>query len=501
MQIKKVVKNLVASFITQAVNLVIHFLLPPLLVKEYSSVINGLIVTIRQLMSYVNLVGAGISIASIQSLYKPLEEKDNKTISGMFNATSVMFNKAGSVFSLIVLVLAFIYPYLVSRDLDYWLVVKLIIVSSIAGASEFFVVGRCSALLFADQKGYVISFVQAGGLIGSFILSFVLIKLHTSIVWVQLAASLVYFFRIVFLSIYVRRYYSFLDKKDLPLSVVVQKRNDALIHQFTGIGTLGSQAVILSSFVGLQAASIYAVYNVVFAGLQSIFGQITSNLTPFVGRTMVHCNMDKLREDYLVIELLFSTVVGSIIAVCSVMLFPFIGLYMKGADIEYANYTIAFLFILFACCNLYRLPAQMLINSIGHFRETRNRAIIEASLCILLQLSFVHFWGMYGVLIASIIALGWRCLDIIFYADKYILKRSIFCSLKYLFKLIIVVTIIRLSQYLTTMPRFENYWSLLLYSLLYGGVALCICFFIDMCFYQKQLQFILKFLHKKLVRK
>ena len=492
MNLKKVSKNIFATLLTQILNFATHFILPPLLVKEYGSVINGLVVTVRQLMSYVSLVGAGISIASVQSLYKPIAEKDYKTISGMFNAAAKMFNRAGSIFSVIILVLSFIYPYFVSKEIDYWLVVKIVLITSIAGASEFFVVGKCTVLLFAAQRGYVTSLVQASGLLGSLILSYLLIKLHYSIVWVQFAASFVYVFRMVILAAYVRRHYTFLNRNDPPIMSVVKQRNNALIHQLTGLGALGSQTVILSLFVSLQAASIYAVYNIVFAGLQSIFAQLVNSLTPFIGQTIAQGDQQRLQKEFLIVELLYSSVMGLIIAVASLLLSPFITLYMKGADIVYANPTLSVLFVLFACCNLLRLPAQMLINGAGHFKETRWQAIIEASSCVFLQLLLVQFFNIVGVLFASILALGWRCLDIVFYADRKILHRQHSYSFRYILKISFIVISVSIYTMIFPLREIETYLELFCSLLHYAIVAFCFSVLFDLLFYKKEIKIVSK---------
>lgn len=493
MNIKKVSKNIFATLLTQVLNFSTHFILPPLLVKEYGSVINGLVVTVRQLMSYVSLVGAGISIASVQSLYKPIAEKDYKTISGMFNATAKMFNKAGSVFSIIILLLSFIYPYFVEKETSYWLVVKIVLITSIAGASEFFVVGKCTVLLFAMQKGYVTSLVQASGLLGSLVLSYCLIKLHCSIVWVQFAASFVYVFRMVILANYVRKHYTFLNKNDAPILSVVKQRNNALIHQFTGLGALGSQTVILSLFVSLQAASIYAIYNIVFTGLQSIFAQLINSLTPFIGQTIAQGERQRLQREFLIVEMLYSSVMGIVVTVAWLLLVPFITLYMKGADIEYADSTLAFLFILFACCNLLRLPAQMLINGAGHFKETRWQAIIEASSCVFMQLLLVQFWGIVGVLLASIMALGWRCLDIIFYADRKILYRRYVYSFRYLLKIGFVMIGVLIYAYMVfPVYEVETYLRLFYYIFHYMIAACVFSILFDVLFYKNEIRMIFK---------
>ncbi|RSK33698.1 lipopolysaccharide biosynthesis protein [Bhargavaea beijingensis] len=444
---KKVAKNIGASFLNQMVNIITNFILPPLIIGTYGSQVNGLVTTIKQLMSYIRLVGAGISIATNHSLYKPLADKDYHRTSGMLNAANSMFNKAGTLFTVLALITSFIYPTFIKGTLDYTLVVILIIVMSIEGASEFFVVGKYKSLLYADQKSYITSLVQTFGIVLSFIFTYILILQQANIVLVLLAASLLYVVRIVFLTTYVRRNYSYLNPKTPPIMSAVEKRNDAFIHQLTGLAILSSQAIVLSIFVGLEAASLYAVYNVVFSGLYSICSQVVSSVAPFLGRTKALDNNIKLRKQFNLVEFSYNLVMSYIYSVCTIMIIPFITIYVGNADINYIDYGVASLFLLFSFFNTIRLPAQYMISVAGHFKETKIKAVIEASISIVLQVVLVNFYGIYGVLIGTAIAIGWRCFDIILYTNKYIISQANKLSLIRMVKIPVVTLILIIINY------------------------------------------------------
>ena len=71
---------------------------------------------------------------------------------------------------------------------------------------------------------------------------------------------------------------------------------------------------------------------------------------------------------------------------------PFIKIYTAG--IEDANYIrpwLAILFVIVGVANTIRIPANTLVNAAGHFRETKNRAIMEALINLVVSLVFVQF--------------------------------------------------------------------------------------------------------------
>lgn len=496
MRTHKVLKNLIATGFTQIVQFVSNFVLPPLIVANYGSVINGLVSTAKQLTGYANLVGAGISAASIQSLYKPLANDNKRGISAVYNGMNRMFAKAGWLFTLIVILMAFVYPLFTDKEISYSLTLSLIIVTGIAGISEFFAVAKYRTILFASQKEYIISWTMSICIILGVTLSVLCIKADLSIIIVQLAYSVLYILRIFILRYFVKKHFSFIDPKIPPKDELRTQRNNALIHQLTGLLTLGSQVVILSVFVNLGAASIYAIYNIAFSGLQSVFHHMNNSFTPFLGKTLAMGELSKLRSEFKYVEFIFSTMFVIVITICLLLLYSFIALYMKDSDIIYANHLYTLLFVLFAMCNLARLPGQVLINAAGHFKETRNRALIEAGSCVVLQLILAPIYGIVGVLTASIIALGWRCIDIIFYSNKYILNAPSSNCATYLMKLILLPTVITvLVKFFMPELSVTNYVQLLIYAAIIGILSLTGCAIFDMFCYRPQLTTLLSKFH------
>lgn len=488
MRMNKVVKNAGASSVTQIINIIINFILPPLIIGTYGSQINGLVLTVKQILAYISLVGAGISIATTQSLYKPIAEKDYEKTSGMFNAASSMFSKAGYIFALIALITAFVYPFFLRDSIDYYLVVMIIIVMSIEGISEFFVVGKSRTLLFADQKSYVTSIIQAIGLVLSFIFAFLLIKANVSIVLVQLASSLVFMVRVVLLTWYIKKHYKYLNSQITPIKSAIKKRNDAFIHQITGLVVLGSQAMVLSVFVGLEAASIYAVYNVIFAGLHSICAQLVNSVAPFLGRSLALGENRKLLKQFNNVEFLYTSLLSLFYSVCIVMIIPFISIYVgEISDVKYTYYGVAVLFVLVSFLNAFRLPAQAAINIAGHFKETRWRAIIEAVICIVLQLLFVNIWGIYGVLIGTAIALSWRAIDIVIYSNKYIISQNSKTSFIRGLKVIIVMLMLMVIEEKFLHVNVTGYFEWIYWAVVYSIISILIIFLVNILLERKML--------------
>ena len=204
---KKVLKNIFASALPQIMNIITNLILPSMIILRFGSEINGLISSIKVIISYVSIVGAGIATATTQRLYEPVAKKQTNVVRGMLNASNKMFNKFGTIYCGIVLIVAILYPLFIETNIEYITIVLLMLAMSISGASEFFAIGRCRSLLYADQKTYVCTLAQAASIFLSLLIALLMLKLNMNIIFIQLAISLVYVFRAAFLIGYINKNY------------------------------------------------------------------------------------------------------------------------------------------------------------------------------------------------------------------------------------------------------------------------------------------------------
>jgi len=425
MRAKKSFKNLIFNFFQQLVGIITNLILPPLIISKFGSAINGLIQTIKQMMSYAQITGAGISAASTYSMYEPLAKKDKKNISGIYNATAKMFNKAGRLFTLIILIIAVVYPFFVNEEINALVTFSLVIIISVCGISEFFVFGKYQSIINADQNNYIIAIAQTIGNLCNILVTVLLIWLDQNIIVVQIGASIIYVARIVILYIYVKKHYKYLDENVKPMFDKINQKNDALVHQIAGLVVLSSSTIIVSIFCGLKEASVFAVYNLVFAGLNTICYIVSTSIYASFGEVIAKKDNKTLINAFNIYEWFYFCMIFVIFIVTYIMITPFIQVYTQGfTDINYVLPWLGILFVIVGLANNIRVPSVTLVNAAGHYKQTRNRAIIEMIINLVGQIVFVNVLGIYGVLVGCIMSYCYRTIDYIIYTHKYILNIS-----------------------------------------------------------------------------
>lgn len=416
-------RNVFFGLIYQLTNTVVNIIIPPLLIAKFGSSVNGLVSAIRDLIKYAQLVGAGISSAAMQALYRPIHENENKKIANMFNAIRYSFIKSGLYFSLAVFIISIVYPFIVTPD-NYAFTMFLVLILGLAGVTEFFLLGKFRTVLNAYQKGYIIYLSQSISALLNLLLVIIAIRVFNNVLIVQFISMTVYLLRVIIPYFYVKRKYKFLflskDKDDSAL----ENRKSVIIHTLMGTLTLSSQTIIISMFLSLDLASVYAVYNLVFYGLFSIISSFTNSLTPSVGSYMVSRSEKQVTSFYYTYTFIFQTILFSVFSTAFIMFPEFLEIYLVDVDINYYDPLILTLFTISFLLNTIRIPSITYVNASGHFKQTRNGAIVEALISILLQLVLVNFYGIVGILIGTIAALLYRSFELLIYTNGKIITSS-----------------------------------------------------------------------------
>jgi len=402
MRTKLSVYNSISAIVLQFVNLIVNLILPRVMITVYGSSINGLVTSIRQFISYFNLVEAGLAGAAVYALYKPLADRNTDEINGVLSASNRFYNISGYIFSALVLVTAFIYPMFTSgQGIDAFTIAALVIIIGASGALEYFAVGRYKVLYTADQKSYVISLINAAAVALNAVIILVLASLGLNIVIVQLVALVSFFARSALYIIYGRMKYKYINFNAPPKNEALDKRWDALVLQILGAATTATPVVITSLFISLKEASVFVTYNMVFTSVLALLTTFGNGLSAMFGDLLVRNELTTLQKAYHQYEYLFYGLVAWGYSVAAIMIMPFMKIYTAGfTDAEYIRPTIAALFVAVVIVSNIKTPQGMLVISAGLYKETKVQSLIQALIIVVLSIVLAPQFGIAGVLVA-----------------------------------------------------------------------------------------------------
>lgn len=424
---KRSVNNTISSLIFQFVTILLGFLVQHFMLTTFGKALYGTAGVIGQITDYFALVEAGLGTATIQALYKPLANKDWSGVSGILSASKKFYNQTGHIFTVMVLGLTVIFPFVGVKDndkIDPLIVGGLVLVMGMGSALEYYIGSRYRTLLMADQKVGVVNNIKTIGMIISSALRIALILLGVDIVFVYFVTTLLYLSRSTAMMIYVKKKYKHIDYNAKPNTKALHKRWSALMHQFAGMVVNNTDAILINFFKGPSMAAVYFAYNYAFRQLYTIMTSTFSVATAAVFGHMVERNeMTVVRSGHKLYELLYYNVVSVIYSTTALMILPFVTLF-SGGKVPANDITLAVLFVAIGVANNLRVPCGTLITAAGHFKETQTRALIEAGINLVVSLALVVPLGLQGVLIGTVVSFSYRTIDILLYTNKYILKQS-----------------------------------------------------------------------------
>ncbi len=469
---KEVFLTVASNLLLQIVTAVCGFILPPLVIGTFGSSVNGMVSSITQFIAYLNIVEAGVGGASIAALYKPLALGDTAERNAILSATSKFYTRSGFLFTILILILAIVYPLLVGSQVDRLQSALMVLVLGITGAAEFFLIGKYRVLLTADKKVYVISLVQMCALILSTSFAVVFIKAGFGILVVKLVSALMFLARYLVLAFYVRLHYPKVNFHAEPDRQAISQSKNVLVHQIGALVVFNSPLVIITIFCSLKDASVYAVYSLIFNAVNLLLGAFSNGMQSFFGESLVTDSIERTRNIFARYETVYFAIEGWFYAMTYLLIMPFMKLYTKNmTDTQYMQPVLAVLFVLVGVLNNLRSPANQLINAAGHFKKTQWRSVAEAAINVVCSIAGVMIFGFKGVLLGAVCSGVYRGADMIIYSSRHILKsarKGIECLLKIAVSCIVFFGICRLMQITVFMP--ENYVQWILLAIMYGGV-------------------------------
>jgi O-antigen/teichoic acid export membrane protein len=435
---KAAAKFVVSSFVVQILIVVSGLIVPPLMIKEYGSEVNGIVNTIKQLITYFSIVSLGLGITAQVALYKPLSDNNWYKINEILSATSRFFNRTGFVFLGIIIISSLLFPLVSKTDTSNHVLFLLVLIYGIGAMSEFIFISKYKILLAADQKQHILSNIQSQGILINTFVSVVLILCHSSILLVQLMATLTYLLRLLLTIRYVKKKYVALDFNVTPNNESLNGKWTAFSYQIAGMINTYTPIIIVAFFCGFKNASVFSIYNMIFFSLTMITAIFSSGFSASFGNMLAKNEVYVLAKSFASFEFMFRNIMFVVYTIALILVIPFMSIYIKSNDgVTYVLPYLAIAFVLHGIIKGMRIPFLTLVEAAGMFKQNNLLNIAEALLNVAISLALVNSFGLMGVLIGGIISAILRSLLFVFFAQKHIL-----CNIDYKYYLNFLLNLI-----------------------------------------------------------
>ncbi len=419
---RKLAYNTTTSLLLQLISIASGFIVPRLILGTYGSNVNGLVNSVTQFLGVITLLDLGVGAVVQSSLYKPLANKDDTTVSKIFVSAHRFFKRLALILLFYVVVLMAVYPLIVNKNFGFFYTVALIGSICISSFAQYYFGIVNSLLLTADQKGYIQYTAQIVAITVNTIACAILIKLGCTIQIVKLTTSLIFLCRPLFLNWYVRRHYE-IDRKITYDEEPIKQKWNGMAQHFASYVLGGTDNIVLTLFSTLANVSIYSVYNIVIIGVKNALLSMTNGFQSLIGEMLAKKETEKLNKFFAYVEWSLHTGTTLVFGCTGVLLVSFIRVYTNGIDdADYIQPLFAILITIANAGHCLRLPYNILILAAGRYKQTQCNYIIAMVLNIVISIATVKLWGLIGVAIGTLIAMFYQTIWMAWYDSKNIIN-------------------------------------------------------------------------------
>lgn len=484
-RLRRLKHNTIASLVFQVTSVICGFIVPRMIIDAYGSNVNGLVNSISQFLAIISFLELGVGAVVQSSLYKPLSNQDNYSISKIYISGQKFFTKIGVILFIYVIILIAVYPRVVCSSFNNYYTIILIIAMSISLFAQYFfgIVNRL--LITADQKGYVSYHVQTVTLVMNTVVTYILIRIGTSIQLVKLISSFVYLLRPIVLEIYVRKNYQLIRRINYSIEPIKQKWNGIAQH-ICAVVLEGTDPIVLTFFSNIYNVSIYSVYHLIVYGIKQLFLSATNGFQSLIGELWAKHELKELENFFSWVEWIIHTSTVYIFGLTGILIIPFIKVYTYGIkDANYIQPFFAILIVVANACHCLRLPYNILILAGCHYKQTQNSYIIATVLNLTISIFGVKQFGLIGVAFGTLIAMIYQTIWMVVYDSKNFIKWPIKLFIKQIIVDLITVLIMIVATHWIILHKL-SYLHWIVMSLYCAFICLLIIVSINYIFFREK---------------
>ena len=458
-------KNIIYGIVAQMTTVGLGIIIPRLVLVNLGSEANGLLNSVGSILAYMSLLEAGVGTATLQALYRPISNKDNESINSILSATNYFYRRTGNIYLISVIIMSIVYSTFIKTALGKITVFFVVLLSGFSGVLSYYFQGKYRILLQAEGKGYILSkFGTITTIIGSLLKVLLLINGY-NVVAIQSAYFAVQLIHTLIIIIYIKKNYLWLNLKVEPDFSAISQKNAVLIHQISAFIFNNTDTLLLTLLTTLKVVSVYSMYALVFNMIKTIVVTIVESFNYALGQTF----SDKKRflRIFNAYEVYSISIAFSFFCITFILILPFLKLYTAGVtDINYIDSKIAWLFLIYYLLSNGRTSSGTVINIAQHFEKTKWRSVLESVINITASILLTVKFGIYGVLMGTIIALLYRTNDMIIYAARILNRSPLVTYRRWWRNIIIILVIFFINSRLDL--NIHNYVDFVIYGFIYG---------------------------------
>ena len=367
----------------------------------------GLNSLFANILSALAVAELGIGNAIIFSMYKPMAEDDQTTI----RALMAFYKRCYAIIGLIVLALGLaIMPFtpmiVGQQSLD--VNIQIIFAMSLADIVLSYYLGYKRSIIFVAQQNYIIDLV---GLIYIVLMSALqmlvlfLTKNYYLYLLVKFALRIV---QNVALNTIAGKMFPYIKEPNPPAlskkirKDIAKKVKGLIYHKVASFVVLGTDNIIITTYLGLFINGLYASYYMIINSVQGVIYQVITATMASVGNLLVENNKPKQFDIFRKIRFMNYWLATLGVTGFIVVMDSFVSVWLGPEFL--LGFEVLVVLAINSHMTLMRISYSVFKEAAGIFYEDRFVPIIESAVNIIASIILVNIMGLPGVFLGTIIS-------------------------------------------------------------------------------------------------
>lgn len=364
--------------------------------------INSLFANVLTLLSLADL---GIVTAINISLYKPIAEKDYRTLAAIIGYFKKIYWGIAAVITIVGIGLIPFLKYIVNMDQDIPHLYLYYIIMVCRNAFSYLFAYK-SSIVNADQKSSTIDNITIWLTFVKTILEVIAIVVFKNFLAYLLVDVLFVVTRNLMVAYVANKQYPFIKEKvELNSEEKKNIRSNLFslsLYKISFVALNGTDNILMSIMVGTIYVGMYSNYYSVSTNIEGILGLIFMALTPSIGNLVATSKGKDVYRVFNQAQVASYWISGVVCAGLTFLIQDFITLWL-GEGMLLDKYTVAAiaLYQYYAIC---MRPVWIFREGTGMYRQIRYIMLITAGLNIVLSIVLGKYFGISGILFATTIS-------------------------------------------------------------------------------------------------
>lgn len=442
---KNTTRNIIFGSVLKIYQIILPFVFRTVMLYTLGVQYLGLNSLFTSVLEVLNLAELGVGSAMVFSMYKPIAEDDSITICALMKLYRLYYRIIGIVILVIGLACTPFIPRLINGEVpDDINVYILYILNLSATVLTYWLFAYKNSILQAHQRQDVkskVTIITDTIKYGMQLIALVAFKNYYLYVICILISQVLS--NILTAIIADKMYPDYKPLGNLPekdVKAINQRIRDLFTAKLGGTIVSSADTIVISAFLGLKVLAMYQNYYYILNAVMSFIIIINNSALAGIGNSMITNSREKNYKDFEIFSFIEFWIIGFCICCFSTLYQPFMSIWM-GKELLF-DYPMVVLLCLYFLGNQFEKMLSTFKDAGGIWHEDRFRPLIYGLANLFINIIFVQFIGIYGVVLSTILTVfGISIPWIIHNVFKLVFKQSCKEYLKKLAYYLIIIVI------------------------------------------------------------